>query len=575
MPAACYGHADVGCLHIRPIINVKTAGGVETLRQSPREVSDLVVEFGGAMSGEHGDGLARSLWNRKLFGPEVYSAFQAIKRGFDPQNLLNPGKVVGDADPGDNLRIGPDYHPHEPRDDDARLFGAGGVCRRGRDVLGRRRLPQEFRSGTMCPSYMVTHDEMHTTRGRANLLRLVMTGELPSGDQAFDNDVLHEALDLCLAMQGLQERMPVEGRHGQAQGRSALSALPEPAPSARASAAGPHLSAEPDRVRDGPAGQPHAAQSGRSNGCSRKPPASTAGAPCPLSPAITFAAGFAGTSLAEAPERRGEVVLLDDCFTTYNEPEVGIATVKVLEAAGYRVRLAGLECCGRPAISEGSAAAGSRACSGERRETASVRSSRNPDPWLRAELPGDAGRRISRLPPGAGCGRGCQGLDHGRRLCRRHRAGSGASPCSPPRPRALARPLSAEGRARHVGNTGRAAAIDRPRDQGDRLGLLRHGRLVRLRAAGTSTSASRWQTACLIPAAQADPGGGSGGAGILVPFSASRPRRARSLCTRCSFWQNALHEPIGSFSLDPHFLKLAYRKAMLRHVSVIVVAIRR
>ena len=96
------------------------------------------------MSGEHGDGLARSLWNRKLFGPEVYSAFQAIKRGFDPENLLNPGKVVGDADPGDSLRIGPDYHPHEPVVDSARLFGAGGVRRRRRDVLGRRRLPQDL-----------------------------------------------------------------------------------------------------------------------------------------------------------------------------------------------------------------------------------------------------------------------------------------------------------------------------------------------------------------------------------------------------------------------------------------------
>ena len=152
VPAACYGHADVGCLHIRPIINVKTAGGVETLRAIAREVSDLVVEFGGAMSGEHGDGLARSLWNRKLFGPEVYAAFQAIKRGFDPENLLNPGKVVGDADPGENLRIGPDYHPHEPAATIARLFGAGGVRRRRRDVLGRRRLPQELPAARCAPA---------------------------------------------------------------------------------------------------------------------------------------------------------------------------------------------------------------------------------------------------------------------------------------------------------------------------------------------------------------------------------------------------------------------------------------
>src|SRR6185312_14029975 len=80
--AACYGHADVGCLHIRPIINVKTQGGVDMLRTIASEVSDLVVAYEGAMSGEHGDGLARSIWNAKLFGPEVYAAFEAVKRGF-------------------------------------------------------------------------------------------------------------------------------------------------------------------------------------------------------------------------------------------------------------------------------------------------------------------------------------------------------------------------------------------------------------------------------------------------------------------------------------------------------------
>ena len=84
----------MGCLHIRPIINVKTTEGVNMVRSIAREVSDLVVEFGGAMSGEHGDGLARSVWNRKLFGPEVYAAFQEVKRAFDPENRLNPGKVV-------------------------------------------------------------------------------------------------------------------------------------------------------------------------------------------------------------------------------------------------------------------------------------------------------------------------------------------------------------------------------------------------------------------------------------------------------------------------------------------------
>ena len=150
--AACYGHADVGCLHIRPLINVKTRDGVDSLRSIAREVSDLVVEFGGAMSGEHGDGLARSLWNRKLFGPEIYAAFQVIKRRFDPENRLNPGKVVGDADPGENLRIGPDYHPHEPHPTLLDFSDQGGFAPRGRDVLGSRRLPQDRRAARCAPA---------------------------------------------------------------------------------------------------------------------------------------------------------------------------------------------------------------------------------------------------------------------------------------------------------------------------------------------------------------------------------------------------------------------------------------
>ena len=103
-----------GHLHIRPVINVKTSEGVEILRAIAREVSDLVVEFGGSMSGEHGDGLARSVWNAKLFGPEVYAAFAEVKAAFDPSDRMNPGKVVASPDPGANLRIGPDYHAVEP-----------------------------------------------------------------------------------------------------------------------------------------------------------------------------------------------------------------------------------------------------------------------------------------------------------------------------------------------------------------------------------------------------------------------------------------------------------------------------
>ncbi len=351
VPAACYGHADVGCLHIRPIINVKRADGIETLRRIAREVSDLVVEYGGAMSGEHGDGLARSLWNRKLFGQEVYSAFQTIKRGFDPENLLNPGKVVGEADPWESLRISPDYHPYEPAETVLDFSGQGGFAGAVEMCSGVGAC-RKTSGGTMCPSYMVTHDEMHTTRGRANLLRLVMTGELPSGDGAFDNEALHEALDLCLQCKACKSECPSKVDMAKLKAEVLHQHyLNRPHPlghlllghifrlNPMASATAPLA----NRMLHNPVFKWLLEKAA---GIDRR-------RTLPTFAREHFRRWFGRHIPAAIAGTRGEVVVLDDCFTTYNEPEVGIATVRVLEAAGYRVRLAGLACCGRPAISKG------------------------------------------------------------------------------------------------------------------------------------------------------------------------------------------------------------------------------
>jgi FAD/FMN-containing dehydrogenase/Fe-S oxidoreductase len=351
LQAACYGHADVGCLHIRPILNVKTAEGVEKLRTIAREVSDLVVEFHGAMSGEHGDGLARSLWNAKLFGPEVYAALEAVKRGFDPEGRMNPGKVVAAPDPGDNLRIGPDYHPLEPEETTFDFANQGGFARAVEMCSGVGAC-RKTGTGTMCPSYMVTMEEEHTTRGRANALRLAMTGALPGQDQGFNNAALREALDLCLQCKACKAECPsnvdmaklkAEVLHQAYKGRmvplgtllmSYIYRL-NPLGSAMAPLANWSLrqpafkwlleqAAGIDRRRTLPTFAPdHLRRWFR-----RHTPDPRAG-------------------------RLGTVVFLDDCFTTYNTPAVGRAAVRVLEAAGYRVELAGLECCGRPAISKG------------------------------------------------------------------------------------------------------------------------------------------------------------------------------------------------------------------------------
>jgi FAD/FMN-containing dehydrogenase/Fe-S oxidoreductase len=349
--AACYGHADVGCLHIRPLINVKTRDGVETLRSIAREVSDLVVEFGGAMSGEHGDGLARSLWNRKLFGPEIYAAFQAVKRAFDPDNLLNPGKVVGDADPGDNLRIGPDYHPREP-DPTLLDFSSQGGFARAVEMCSGVGACRKTSSGTMCPSYMVTRDEMHTTRGRANLLRLAMTGELAAQDDSFDDETLHEALDLCLQCKACKTECPSQVDMAKLKAEVLYQQYRNRARPMSHLLLGQIFRLNPLAAATAPLTN-RALKSPVFKWLLEKAAGIDRRRTLPVFAYDHFRKWFRDHPVDPSAGKQGVVVLLDDCFTTYNDPEVGVAAVRVLEASGYKVELAGLACCGRPAISKG------------------------------------------------------------------------------------------------------------------------------------------------------------------------------------------------------------------------------
>ena len=346
---ACYGHADVGCLHIRPVLNVKQQKGVDDLRSIAREVADLVIEFGGSMSGEHGDGLARSKWNAPLFGAEVYSAFQEIKRAFDPSNRLNPGKVVADPDPGSSLRIGPDYHAVEPAST-AFDFSAQGGFARAVELCSGVGACRKVDAGTMCPSYMATRDEDHTTRGRANALRLVLSGALPADGLA--NETLANAMDLCLQCKACKTECPsnVDMAKLKAEWLHQLYRS-KPVP------LGSLLMGNIFRLNPlGSAAAPLA------NWTARQPAFRWLLEQVAGIDRRRVMPSFASDHLRRwfrrhAPDpragSRGSVVLLDDCFTTYNQPGVGRAAVRVLEAAGYRVVLAGLPCCGRPAISKG------------------------------------------------------------------------------------------------------------------------------------------------------------------------------------------------------------------------------
>ncbi|HEX9531240.1 MAG TPA: FAD-binding and (Fe-S)-binding domain-containing protein, partial [bacterium] len=202
--AAIYAHASVGCLHVRPLIDLKRQHDIEKMKAIAEAVGELVIEFEGTMSGEHGDGLVRSWFVERFFGSQVYGAFQEIKTLFDPSGLMNPGKIVNGPPMDQSLRYGSHYRTQSI----ATVFDWSKDGGFGRSVelcsgLGACRKNSE---GTMCPSYMVTREEEHSTRGRANLLRAVLSGVLPT--QEITGTRLYEALDLCLECKGCKAECP-------------------------------------------------------------------------------------------------------------------------------------------------------------------------------------------------------------------------------------------------------------------------------------------------------------------------------------------------------------------------------
>ena len=353
---AYYGHASVGCLHIRPMIDTKSAGDLAVLKSVSDEVASLVHEFGGAMTGEHGDGLARSYHNLKLFGPKLFAAFGEVKRLFDPEGLMNPGKVCASPSPIEDLRYGPAYRgPHlatyqdfsrEERFADApgqgflaaaEMCNGSGVCRK-------------TLTGTMCPSFMATHDEEHSTRGRANALRLALTGQLPDG--ALTSQRMWEVMDLCLMCKGCKAECPSNVDVAKLKVEFLAHYYAQHTP-----AAGTVLMANVawlNRIGSwlAPLSNVMTALPGAGRitewltGVDRR-------RSLPRFAARSFASWFARHTPHASAGRLGRVVLLDDCLTSYCEPEINQAAVELLERAGFAVERAGLWCCGRPFISKG------------------------------------------------------------------------------------------------------------------------------------------------------------------------------------------------------------------------------
>ena len=335
-----YGHFGDGCVHARYDFDLRTSGGLERFRAFLDEAADLVVAYGGSLSGEHGDGQSRAELLPKMYGEELVAAFRELKTIWDPRNRMNPHKVVDPYPIVSNLKLGTGYGPREPRrlnfdyPEDGHSFAhaalrcvGAGLCR-------------DTKTGTMCPSYMATLDEQHTTRGRARILYEMLEGATIT--DGFRSKEVHEALDLCLACKGCLGDCPVNvdmatykaeflSKHYRRRLRPvAAYSMGLIMLHARVASRAPRLAnalASPGPVK-------------RLAGISPK-------RDLPRFARETFTAWF---------RRRGAVnpgadpvVLFPDTFNNFLHPETLRAATGVLEAAGFRVVVPDKAlCCGRP-----------------------------------------------------------------------------------------------------------------------------------------------------------------------------------------------------------------------------------
>jgi FAD/FMN-containing dehydrogenase/Fe-S oxidoreductase len=353
-----YAHASVGCLHVRPVLNMKDPADVTRMRSIAEECFDLVRRYKGSHSGEHGDGIARSEFNEPMFGARIARAFEAVKDAFDPKGLLNPGRIVRAPrfDDRSLFRYAPGYGPIEgfrPRLDWSDHPGPLGGLLGAVEMCNNNGHCRKFDAGVMCPSYRATRDEQHLVRGRANTLRLALTGQLDK--EALASSDVQEALKLCVSCKACRRECPTgvdmakmkieataarAARHGIGLRERLVAELPRYAPLAAAFAGAanlrnhvPLLRRLLDRTlgfaeeRDLPAWRPDRF---RDREASR---------------------------FADSASTMGDVMLFPDTFNRYFEPENLRAALRVIAAAGRRPKLPRHDgrplCCGRTYLAAG------------------------------------------------------------------------------------------------------------------------------------------------------------------------------------------------------------------------------
>ncbi len=345
--ATYYGHFGEGCVHARVNFDLMTASGIQTFRAAMLDLGELVAGLGGSLSGEHGDGLARSELLPLMFRPELIEAFRDFKRIFDPDSMMNPGVIVAPHPLDSHLKLGANYRPREIATH-FNFSSEGGLAGAALKCVGIGKC-RKTEAGTMCPSYMATREEVHSTRGRARILFEALTTDLlPEG---FSDPAVKDALDLCLSCKGCKAECPSSvdmaayraeffsnyyRSHRRPLSSAFFGRLNEVA----------RLASHAPSLANGLA---HAPLIGD---LAKKMLAIHPDRELPRFARRTFRSWFDRRTAPRASVR--EVVLFPDTFNNYFEPQVATAAVEVLERAGFRVIVPrGQLCCGRPLYDQG------------------------------------------------------------------------------------------------------------------------------------------------------------------------------------------------------------------------------
>jgi FAD/FMN-containing dehydrogenase/Fe-S oxidoreductase len=348
VPVAMYAHASVGLIHVRPILNLKQQQDIDNMKAIARYSFGLVKKYGGSVSGEHGDGRIRSPFLEEYFGPRVYGAFRQIKKLFDPAGIMNPGVIVDPGPMDANLRYGVDYKtPDFPTEYKFREDGSFAAAVEMCTGVGACR---QNLAGLMCPSYRATRDEEHSTRGRANALRLAMTGQM--GTEGLGSPQLFEIMDLCLSCKGCKSECPSNVDVAKLKGEFLQQYREKHGTSLR------------DRFVSR-----STTMAKRFSGW-KAPVVNGVQKTMLFRKTLEWMAGIDGRRILPSYARkpfhdwfdnrpglngkpRKKVVLFDDTYMNYHETNVGISAVELLESCGYHVILAKAGCCQRPNISHG------------------------------------------------------------------------------------------------------------------------------------------------------------------------------------------------------------------------------